>query len=180
MTEGYAGDSWQSRCGIQKIVQTDRYGCGVACLAMVTADTYDLARQRFNELGLGVRRSSKPAYSTSSREMHHALVASGLIVESRRWRSWEAFHGLGVLKVRDDWRGDRGRWHWAVAFRHSEFGVAGFDPHQPDPSFQIMPLDVICFDFQVYEPKGVWFQVEQRFSLEIQGQSQYEGVTHEP
>ena len=42
------GDDWQSRCGIQKIVQTDLYGCGIASLAMVTGATYESARQRFN------------------------------------------------------------------------------------------------------------------------------------
>lgn len=161
-------EDWQSKCGIQKIVQTDRFGCGIASLAMVTGTPYDSARQCFNELGLGVRRSCRPAYSTSGREMHYALAASGLLVESRRWRGWGAFHGLGVLKVRDDWRGAIGRWHWVVAFRHSAFGIAVFDPHQTEPSFQHMPLDVLCFDFQIYEPKGAYLQVEQRIALEVE------------
>lgn len=159
-------DDWQSRCGIQKIVQIDRYGCGIASLAMVTGATYESARHRFNELGLGVRRSGRPAYSTSGREMHYALAASGLLVDSRRWQGWEAFHGLGVLKVRDDWRGAFGRWHWVVAFRHSAFGIAVFDPHQTEPSFQKIPMDVLCFDFRIYEPKGTYLQVEQRIALE--------------
>lgn len=158
---------WQSKCAIKKIVQTDRYGCGIACLAMVTGESYESARQCFNMMGLGVRRNGKPAYSTSSREMQYALASSGLMVESRRWSDWEGFHGLGVMKMRDDWRGEKGRWHWAVAFRHREFGVAVFDPHQSDPSFQILPLDVICFDFRIYQPRGEWFQVEQRLGLEI-------------
>lgn len=171
MSDGGAGDCWQSMCGIQKIIQTDRYGCGIACLAMVTGTTYENARHRFNELGLGARRRCRPAYSTSSREMLHALAVSGLIVDSRRWRGWSAFHGLGVLKVRDDWRGAKNQWHWVVAFKHSTFGVVVFDPHQFEPSFQVMPDDVLCFDFQVYEPKGEWFQVEQRLKLEIRGQA---------
>ncbi|HDS1721456.1 hypothetical protein NPS53_08105 [Pseudomonas putida] len=159
-------EAWQSLCGIQKVVQTDRYGCGIACLAMVSGTTYESARERFNELGLGVRRSCRPAYSTSGREMHYALASTGLIAESRRWKSWDAFQGLGVLKVRDDWRGAKGRWHWVVAFRHSAFGIAVFDPHQTEPSFQEMPLDVLCFDFQIYQPKGTYYQVEQRVALE--------------
>lgn len=157
---------WQSRCGVQKIVQTDRYGCGIACLAMVSGTTYDQARIHFNAIGYGIRRSGRPPYSTSSREMLHAVASSGLIVECRRWAGWSAFHGLGVLKVRDDWRGAKGRWHWVVAFRHSEFGVVVLDPHQDDPSFQIMPAEVLCMDFRIYEPKGEWFQVEQRIVLE--------------
>lgn len=159
-----SGD-WQSRCGIRKIVQTDPYGCGVACLAMVAGLTYEAARERFNALGLGVRRGCKPAYSTSSGEMRMAISSSGLFTDSRRWRGWAEFQGLAVIKVRDDWRGAKGRWHWAVAFRHPEFDIAVFDPHQSAPSFSRMPTDVECFDFRKYEPKGEWFQVEQSVPL---------------
>lgn len=158
-----AGSDWQSRCGIRKIVQTDTYGCGVACLAMVAGISYEAARERFHELGLGVRRGCKPAYSTSSGEMRMAISTSGLI--SRRWRGWAELQGLAVIKVRDDWRGAKGRWHWAVAFRHPEFDIAVFDPHQSAPSFSRMPTDVECFDFCIYEPKGEWFQVEQSVPL---------------
>ncbi|MEN1629717.1 hypothetical protein AAIH00_11405 [Pseudomonas aeruginosa] len=160
-----AGSDWQSRCGIRKIVQTDTYGCGVACLAMVAGISYEAARERFHELGLGVRRGRKPAYSTSSGEMRMAISTSGLITDSRRWRGWAELQGLAVIKVRDDWRGAKGRWHWAVAFRHPEFGIAVFDPHQSAPSFSRMPTDVECFDFCIYEPKGEWFQVEQSVPL---------------
>lgn len=156
-----ACSEWQSRCGIRKIVQTDAYGCGVACLAMVAGIAYEDAKQRFNALGLGVRRGSKPAYSTSSSEMRMAIASSGLITETRRWRGWDELQGLAVIKVRDDWRGARGRWHWAVAFRHPDFEIAVFDPHQQDPAFSRMPTGVLCFDFSIYEPKGDWFQVEQ-------------------
>ena len=157
---------WQSRCGILKIVQTDRYGCGVACLAMVTGTSYVHARDQFIEIGYGVKRSGRPPYSTSSREMQYALARSGLIMESRRWKGWASFHGLGVMKMKDDWRGANGRWHWAVAFRHREFGITIFDPHQNEPSFSIMPDDVLCLNFDIYEPKGEWFQIEQRITLE--------------
>jgi hypothetical protein len=173
------GDRWQSRCGIKKVVQADPYGCGIATLAMVTGTTYEEARLRFNELGLGVRRSGRPPYSTSSREMHHVLAASGLVAESRRWSGWEALRGLGVLKVRDDWRGAVGRWHWVVAFRHSAYGIVVFDPHQCDPSFEILPMDVMCFDFRIYEPKGNWLQVEQRLKLEPSGDSPSGFITND-
>lgn len=155
-------EDWQSRCGIQKIVQDDPYGCGIACLAMVTGVTYDHARQQFNEYGLGVRRGSRPGYSTSSGEMRMALGRSGLLVDNRRWKGWAAFQGLGILKVKDDWRGAVGRWHWVVAFRHPLYEIALFDPHQIDPSFKTMPQDVLSFGFDTYEPRGEWLQVEQR------------------
>lgn len=44
-------DDWQARCGVQKSVQTDRYGCGVACLAMVTGWTYSTSSGAFRKPG---------------------------------------------------------------------------------------------------------------------------------
>lgn len=81
----------------------------------------------------------------------------------------DSLHGLGILKVRDDWRGMKGKWHWVVAFRHQEFGVVVFDPHETAPCFENMPLDELCIDFRFYEPKGEWLQVEQSFPLEYSG-----------
>lgn len=156
---------WQNQCGIQKIRQTDPYGCGVACLAMVTGSSYEAARVIFNAHGFGIRRKSRPAYSTASWEMRMAIELSRLVVSTRRWSGWDSFQGLGVLKVRDDWRGAEGRWHWVVAFRHPEFDIAVFDPHQCDPAFKRMPLDVVCFNFELYDPKGDWLMVEQKFKV---------------
>lgn len=156
---------WQSRCGITKLTQMDGYGCGVACLAMVLGTSYEQARQHFIANGLGIRRGCRPAFSTSSGEMRMAVASSGLIINARRWNGWSNFSGLGILKVRDDWRGAKGKWHWAVSFRHPEFGIVIFDPHQSAPSFLNMPFDVICIDFSIYEPKGEWIQVEQRVAL---------------
>lgn len=158
---------WHERCGIQKIRQLDPYGCGVACLAMVTGTSYEQSREAFNRHGLGVRRKSRPPYSTASWEMRMVVEVSGLLVSTRRWSGWDSFQGLGVLKVRDDWRGAVGRWHWVVAFRHPEFEIAVFDPHQCNPAFRQMPLDVECFNFDIYEPKGDWLMVEQKFRLDL-------------
>lgn len=158
---------WQAQCGIKKIVQEDGYGCGAACLAMVSGITYAQARQQFVELGLGVRRSGRPPFSTSSSEMRMAIANAGLLLAPRRWRGWSHFEGLGVLKVRDDWRGAIGRWHWVVAFRHQVYGVTIFDPHSHFPTFSNIPPEELCMQFEIYEPKGEWLQVEQKFALSL-------------
>lgn len=160
-----AAEEWRARCGVKKLAQDDTYGCGVACLAMVLGCEYSRARTQFIKLGLGVRRSSRPALSTTSREMHMAISSAGLITEARRWRGWENFQGLGILKVRDDWRGAKGRWHWVVAFRHPVYELAIFDPHMLEPSFKRAPSNLDVVPFSIYEPKGEWFQVEQRIDL---------------
>jgi hypothetical protein len=97
--------------------------------------------------------------------MFGVLARTGLMVDARRWKGWDSFHGLGVMKIRATWRGEK-RWHWAVAFRHSKYGIAVFDPHEVAPSFEKIPEDVLCFDYRIHEPKGEWFQVEQCVRLE--------------
>lgn len=159
---------WQAYCAIQKVAQTesDPYGCGVACLAMVSGITFAEARAHFISLGLGIRRSHRAAFSTSSREMRTAIASMGIMTEARRWCGWEQFHGVGVLKVRDDWRGAINKWHWVVAFRHPTLDLAIFDPHMTIPAFKKIMLEGTHLPFAMYEPKGEWFQVEQRVPIE--------------
>lgn len=158
---------WQVHCGIQKLTQTesDPYGCGVACLAMVSGMSFAEARSQFINIGLGVRRSHRVAFSTSSREMRMAIASVGLLSDAKRWNGWDQFHGLGVLKVRDDWRGAFNKWHWVVAFRHPTLDLAIFDPHMAIPAFKHLLLDDTYLPFSMYEPKGEWFQVEQRIPI---------------
>ncbi|WAT32239.1 hypothetical protein [Pseudomonas sp. GXZC] len=94
-----------------------------------------------------------------------AISSVGLLSEAKRWKGWHQFHGLGVLKVRDDWRGAHKKWHWVVAFRHPTLDLAIFDPHMAIPAFKQLLLDDTYLPFSMYEPKGEWFQVEQRIPL---------------
>lgn len=72
-------EAWQRKCGILKVVQEDHYGCGVACLSMVSGQSYTEARQDFVRLGLAQRRGCRPALSTTTGEVRMALAAAGLI-----------------------------------------------------------------------------------------------------
>lgn len=160
-------EDWQAACPIQKIGQREYYGCGVACLAMVAGIEYEQARSIFAANGLTARRKQRAPLSTSFEELRGVLTAAGLFNEQRRWKGWRSFHGLGVFKMRDDWRGEegKGKWHWVVAFRHPVYEIVIFDPHQQSPAFAQMPLDVICVGFDIYQPRGLWIQVEQRVPL---------------
>lgn len=153
---------WQAGCAIKKIVQQDNYGSGIASLAMVAGLEYEAARSLFNRIGLGIKRGQRPAYSNNLSEMSSALAVAGLASASRRWKGWQHFHGLGILKVRGKWRNASIRWHWCVAFQHKEYGFVLFDPHIDLPSFSIMPMNVECAGFELYEPVATWLQVEQR------------------
>lgn len=160
---------WQRKCGIARVAQEDGYGCGVACVAMVTGRSYAEARPDFVRLGFALRRAGRPAFAVSVGELRMAVSAAGLLAEPRRWQGWENVNGLGIFKMRDDWRGpeSKNRHHWAVAFRHPEFGITVLDPHQEFPAFERMPMDEVCLQFSVYEPRGYWLQVEQRIPIAL-------------
>ncbi|HGN1515277.1 MULTISPECIES: hypothetical protein [Pseudomonas] len=160
-----ADEHWQTRCGVQKIMQTDRFGCGIACLAMVWGKTYAQAREHFISQGLGVRRGCRVPFSTSSGEMRMALATAGLITATRRWKGWSDFTGLCVLKVRHKSPSGADAWHWAVAFKHPEFEIGVFDPHREWPGFQQMPEDTICTLWESIRPFGDILLVEQTFPL---------------
>lgn len=136
---------------------------------MVTGRSYSQARQDFAGLGFTARRTGRPALAVTLAELRMAVFSAGHIAEPRRWKGWNSFEGLGIFKMKDDWRGPEGRnrWHWVVAFRHRDFGVTVLDPHQVTPSFEHMPMDEVCLLFSVYQPTGHWLQVEQRIPLTI-------------
>jgi hypothetical protein len=157
-------EDWQARCGVQR-VHANGYYSGVACLSMVAGISFTEARQVFVDIGLGVRRTGRAPFSNNLSEMRMAVASTGLLQQTRRWRGWDDFQGLGILKMRADWRGAPGKWYWATAFRHPEFDIAVFDPHSEFPSFRRMPMDALCVQFDVYQPRGEWLQIEQRFSL---------------
>lgn len=152
---------WAARVHPAKVTQEDAYGCGAACLAMVAGVSYDRARAHFVTLGLGAHRRGRPPLSTNTTEMAWAIASIGLLVEQRPWRGWDALVGLAVLKVRDDWRGAKNRWHWAVAVRHPDYDVVVLDPHGNLPAFRRPPLDVLANSFERYSICGRFLQVEQ-------------------
>lgn len=152
---------WVARVHLAKVTQEDAYGCGAECLAMVAGFSYDRARAHFVTLGLGERRCGRPPLATNMTELAWAIASKGLLVEQRRWRGWDALEGLAVLKVRDDWRGAKNRWHWAVAVRHPDYDVVVLDPHGNLPAFRRPPLDVLANSFERYSIRGRFLQVEQ-------------------
>ncbi|MDH4602290.1 hypothetical protein JW321_05950 [Pseudomonas syringae pv. papulans] len=156
--------AWQDTCGLQRLVAHGS-NSSVVCLAMVAGLPIPEAQQMFVHIGLGIRRSGRPAFSVNSSEMRMAVSQTGLMQQAKRWRGWNEFSGLGIIKMRADWLGGSGQWYWTVAFRHPVFDVAIFDPYAELPSFKQMPLDVLCIGFDTYEPRGEWIQVEQRFDL---------------
>lgn len=150
-------NTWESSCRIKKVMQHDRFGCGIACAAMISATSYSDARNVFTERGLG--RKQRP-FATNFSELRRCMELLGINTELRRWSSWEAIDGLGIVAVSTSLGPGYRNWHWVVAERHEVFGVVLHDPDFDLPSFSsIIPEGVHSHPFTEYQPRKSWIRV---------------------
>lgn len=149
--------AWESGCRIQKVMQRDRFGCGVACAAMVAGKSYSVARGVFTERGLGKK---KHPFATNFSELGHCLELLGIESELKRWSSWDAVDGLGIVAVSTSLGSTDRKWHWVVAERHAVFGVVLHDPDFDLPSFSsTSPDGVQCHPITEYQPRKSWIRI---------------------
>jgi hypothetical protein len=157
--------NWEASCRISRVEQEDRFGCGVACLAMIAGITYAEARLTLLRYGLGSdqRRNGKKPFSTNFTELMLVLAEHGKDTTKKQWKGWDQFEGIGIIKVRCAPGAPQNSWHWVVAEQHSLFGVVIHDPDFPLPCFQRQqPEDVACHPFDNYEPHGCWISIVNR------------------
>lgn len=150
-----AGD-WESDYRTRLVRQRERSDCGVACLAMVASIDYVEALATFERLGYGAK---KPRLSSNFAELTAALRHHGLTPRMTRWRGWESFSGLGILKTRAARRPNRGQWHWVVAEAHAACGYLVRDPACPLAALERPPLSVSHRELRDTVISGCWLQV---------------------
>ena len=149
--------AWESSCRIKKVMQRDRFGCGVACAAMVAGRTYSSTRSVFTERGLGAKHSP---YATNFSELRHCLELLGIKSELKRWSNCDAIDGLGIVAVCTSLGPAYRNWHWVVAERHDVYGVVLHDPNTDLPSFSSMvPHGIHFHPFTEYDPRKSWIKI---------------------
>ncbi|MFL1449171.1 hypothetical protein ACI77O_12320 [Pseudomonas tritici] len=159
--------AWEASCRIQKVMQRDRYGCGVACAAMSAGQPYSVARKVFTDLGLAAK---KRPFATNFAKLRLGLSALGVESELRRWSNWDALDGIGIVAVSTSLGPEYSNWHWVVAERHSEFGIVLHDPDYDLPSFSLAsPEGVLSQPFAEYHPRKSWIRIagQERSSVEL-------------
>lgn len=149
--------AWESSCRIKKIMQRDRFGCGIACAAMVSAKSYCDARSVFLERGLAAK--NRP-FATNFSELRGCLELMGISTELRRWSNWDSIDGLGIVAVSTSPGQGHRNWHWVVAERHVVFGVVLHDPDFDLPSFSsVIPDGVHSQPFTEYHARKSWIRI---------------------
>ena len=148
---------WERTCRVQKVIQQDPLGCGVACASMASGKSYAYVRQLFVENGIGARKQ-RPL-STGFRELQRALKLLGVEAAVVPWRGWDAVDGIGIVAV-DTNEGPSQNWHWIVAERHDTFGVVIHDPDFDLPAFSASaPTGVLSHPFTEYSARKSWLRI---------------------
>ncbi|MDX1296614.1 MAG: hypothetical protein R3260_00025 [Pseudomonas sp.] len=150
--------SWQSTCRIQKVRQRDRFGCGVACSAMIAGWPYDQMRNLFADAGIGARK--KRPLATNFSDLQYTLRALGIESQLKRWSNWDSLDGVGIVAVNNAGGTSSRNWHWVVVERHATFGIVIHDPDYEIPCFQSAPRGVRSIPLAEYEPRKSWIRVQ--------------------
>lgn len=119
---------------LQRRLQHDRTGCGLACVAMLAGIGYAQARTLARALAIGPRarpagagpRSAGEGWRTDARQLRRMLavlrIGSGA---ERRVGAWRECDGDGLVAINA--RAD-GTWHWVV-YLHDAHAPCVLDPN---------------------------------------------------
>ena len=150
-------NDWEATCRVKKVMQRDRFGCGIACAAMVAGKSYSEAKRVFTTCGLGEK--NRP-FATNFSELRHCLEHLGVRSELRRWSSWDAIDCIGIVAVGSSLDSSTRNWHWVVAERHAAFGIVLHDPDFALPSFSAkVPEGVHFHPFTEYQARKSWLKI---------------------
>ena len=101
---------------IKPVIQEDRTGCGLACVAAVAGVTYQQSKEVAGRLGISVANDALWSQATYLRRLlkHFDVIAAA---RSQPFRSWDSVSDLALLATK--WHLERGwpYWHWTLFLR---------------------------------------------------------------
>lgn len=123
---------------MKRIVQKDRSGCGIACIAMVTGKSYkdvkNLAleknyRKREHIKMVKASGGDEPMF-TSTGDLINLAQEFEVTIECKRrkkFKLWEDLPDTAILAV--NWKKKKNLWHWVVFKRLKSGKQYIVDPH---------------------------------------------------
>ncbi|HJU05603.1 MAG TPA: hypothetical protein VJ692_10670 [Nitrospiraceae bacterium] len=101
---------------MKPVVQLERTGCGIACVAAAAGVSYRRAQRTANRLGIFADDQRLWSETSHVRRLldHYGIRAART---EKRFVSWRALPDLALLAIK--WRkiGTRAVWHWAIFWR---------------------------------------------------------------
>jgi ABC-type bacteriocin/lantibiotic exporter with double-glycine peptidase domain len=95
---------------IRRVVQEDETGCGIACVAMLSGQSYAAIKRLFVQKIFQRRRQK---LWTRHSDIQKALAEFGIETRRRRFKQWKNIQGIAVVPI--DRRKKGYYWHWVIA-----------------------------------------------------------------
>lgn len=145
-----------------RVAQRGNGDCGIAALAGIAGTGYEQAQAIFDRLGYGGPRPNRSGYGTNYKELRAALTIAGLGTRLGKWRDWDCLPALAILKVGGCGEHVSPRdWHWVIAARHPQLGLAVIDGNWPGECVQ-HPADGRASTLHMlYQPHGSYIEITQ-------------------
>ena len=108
------------------VIQEEQTGYGLACVAMLTGESYQAVRE--TAAGLGIFASDEALYSDTAyvrRLLEHYAIQAG--PGEMPFTTWEDLPDCALVATKHHYENGRPFWHWAVFVREAE-GAAVLDP----------------------------------------------------
>jgi ABC-type bacteriocin/lantibiotic exporter with double-glycine peptidase domain len=134
-------------CILRCVEQEDEYGCGIACVAMVTGKTYPQAKRFFVE-HVFLPTDRKP--HTRHYQLRRALRKLKIATEKKAFHRWRSIENLSIVPIN---RRLDGGWHWVV------YVPNGGRPYILDPA---PGKGRRRYDFRGMKARGLYITVKSR------------------
>lgn len=111
---------------MQRIIQIDSTGCGLACVAMLAGRSYEQVKR--NSIRLGILEESGPFY-TVAKNLRELLRSYNISCDSGgKIRKWESLPDKAILAINHQEKSNS--WHWVVFVRESKEEFYILDPRR--------------------------------------------------
>lgn len=111
---------------MQRIVQVDSTGCGLACVAMLAGRSYEQVKRK--SIRLGILNDKEPFY-TVTQDLRELLANYNISSKpGRKVRKWESLPDKAILAINH--QENYGIWHWVVFVRVSSEKFYVLDPRR--------------------------------------------------
>lgn len=98
------------------VIQQEKTGCGLACVAMLAGKSYDEVKRKANSLGIFFEDEklwSKTDYVRRLLDQYNIKVSGTEVPFS----TWEELPSLALLAIKFHYENSRPFWHWTVYHR---------------------------------------------------------------
>ena len=104
------------------VIQEDRTGCGIACVAAVTNRKYTAVKKAAALLGILVEDST---LWSETRPLRRLLASFGIVAGPKEepFRSWQQLPARALLAIKWHREKDGAAWHWVVFAREGNGSV---------------------------------------------------------